>query len=94
MIIGVIVQQPTDNLDYDIDCASLFNNQSDSVASVTANVSPAGLSVAALVSDTNTVKLWVTGGVANTTYSVEFQVTTTQGRIKEDEFEVIIEEFE
>lgn len=95
MIIGSIFQQPSDNLDYDIDCSTLFSeNPSDFLASVSATVEPAGLTIIAAVSDSKTGKLWVSGGVDCTEYLIEITFTSDAGRIKQDEIEVTIEEID
>lgn len=94
MILGTVVQQPADNIDYDIDCTSLFNGDSDTLSGVVVSVEPAGLTVTAAVADPNTAKVWIGGGTDKVRYIVTVVVTTTGGRIKEDEIEVEIEEFE
>lgn len=95
MIIGVLLQQPADYLDYDIDCTTLFNEESDAIAvsgGVVASVSPVGLTVLGVKEDDTTAKVWIGNGVNGVTYIVTVVVTTTAGRIKEDEFEVVVEE--
>ena len=93
MIIGSVLQQPTDNLDYDIDCTTLFSTGTDTLATVVASVIPAGLSVIAAKADDTTAQVWLTGGVAGTGYTVNITMTSAQGRIKQDELVVAIEEF-
>ena len=93
MIIATIDQQPGETLDYDFDCKSLFNNDdSDSLASAVAAVAPAGLTVNAVVSDANTAKLWISGGNDGDDFVVTLTLTSTNGRVKEDEVEVFITE--
>jgi hypothetical protein len=93
MIIGVVVQQPSDVLDYNFDCTPLFNEESDALSGVSATVSPAGLEVSAAAIDDTTVKVWVSEGLAGIEYTIEINVTTEQGRVKQDEFIVAVEEF-
>lgn len=93
MIIGVIIQQPSDNLDYDIDATKLVGTGGDTLSTVTATVSPAGLSVIAVKVDNTKGKVWVTSGVAETQYKIEVMLTTTNGRIKQDELLVQVKEF-
>ena len=83
-VLNTYVQQPDDRLDYDI---PYLLNSDDSLASVAVEVTPAGLDVTGLVDPdaTSTVKLWVEGGVSGTKYKVEVTITTTLGRVKEDE---------
>lgn len=87
--IANFVQQPADRLDYDIpyDVAS-----GDSVLSTVATVSPAGLTVTALVVG-NKVKLWVEGGTNGVSYKVTVTTTTTLGRIKQDELKFKIKDY-
>lgn len=91
-IIGNINQQPSDNLDYDIDCTDLIGS-GDTVASVTVASTSADLSVLAVVAATaDAVKVWITGGISGVTYKVTVTVTTTLGRVKQDELKVKIKE--
>ncbi len=94
-VIGGALQQPDENLDYDIDYTE-FLNEGDTLASVTAEVTPITddplQANAALVTGTNRVKVWVYGGLSDHTYKVEVTTDTAGGRRKQDEFEVYIEE--
>jgi hypothetical protein len=96
MLIGLILKQPWEVLDWDIDCSPAFNDDStDSVAAVEVEITPSsGLSVTPVVMGTNKVKVWIGGGNNNVNYSVEVKVTTTAGRKKEDEIEVRVGEVE
>ena len=93
MILGAVIQQPSDRIDYDFDVSSLFNGDSDSVVGVAATAFPVGLNVVALISDTDRVKVWIDGGTNGVEYTVEVTITSTNGRIKQDELIVTIEEF-
>ena len=96
MIIGFIQKQPGETLDYDIDCTPAFNDDStDFVSEVSVNMLGDGnLSVTPVIASPNSVKLWVTGGTDNERYVIEVTVTTDAGRVKEDEIEVLVQEFE
>jgi hypothetical protein len=99
MIIGVIVQQPNDRLDYDIDCSPMFSTDAaDTVSAVEASIlpdsSPTPLVVTPAIIDGTKVKLWIQGGLDGYTYSVAVKVTSVAGRIKEDELEIQIREFD
>lgn len=83
-IIATYTQQPADRIDYDI---PYDLESTDSIASVTATVSPSGLTVTA-TNNSPRVKLWVSGGTSGTTYKIEVTVTTTIGRIKQDELKI------
>ena len=53
-----------------------------------------GVTTTAILTDSDTtVKLWVEGGVAGTTYKVEVVASSTLGRIKEDEVKIKVKEF-
>ncbi len=91
MYIGTVTQQPADKIDYDIDCSDLCQG-GDSVASVTDDTTPAGLTVTTFVGTSNKVKVWISDGISGATYKVQVTVTTTLGRIKQDEIRVKIKE--
>lgn len=94
MILGEVIQQPADRVDYDFDASPMFNGDSDSILSVAVTATPAGLNVlASKGGEDHIAKVWVDGGVDGTTYTVELTITSTQGRIKQDELIVVIEEF-
>lgn len=94
MIVGGVVQQPDEVLDYDFLYADWFAGLTDTVASVTAEVIPSGELTATAVKSADTeIKVWVAGGVSGNTYMVEVTTTTTAGRIKQDELSVLVEEF-
>lgn len=90
MLIDTYVQQPADKLDYDIPYSVATG---DSLQSVTAVVTPSvGLTVDALVIAGNKVKLWAYNGTAGQ-YKVDVTVTTTLGRIKQDEVKFRVREY-
>jgi hypothetical protein len=93
MKLGAVVQQPVEELDYDFDYSTWFGETGDSIDSVAATATPTGLTLVPLKSSDTVAKVWVSGGVANTTYYLEVTVTTVGGRIKQDELEIIIQEF-
>lgn len=77
-------KQPADALDYDIDYAE-FLDSGDAVDSGSVVVTPAGLTVSAPIVTDSRLKLWVSGGTDATTYKVTVTMTTTHGRVKQDE---------
>jgi len=93
MLLGVIIQQPSDTLDYDLDFSKWIGTSGDTVVSTVATSSPVGLSVSAVVASPTRVKVWISGGADGDEYSVEITSTTTGGRIKQDELAVRILEF-
>jgi len=92
MIIGIIIQQPVDNIDYLIDATSIVGIEDELVAFDTSTV-PDGLTVIALINGTHTGTLWVSGGVADTEYKIDMDFTTEKGRVRQDELIVKIEDF-
>ena len=87
-VIANYTQQPSERLDYDI---PYDLETGDSIASATATVTPAGLTVNSLITG-STVKLWVEGGVSGTTYKAEITTTTALGRTKQVEVKFKIRE--
>lgn len=92
MILGVVIQQPTDILDYDIGYTKWVG---DTVESVTVNVLPEGsaLSVSAQVAGPDMVKLWIQDGNHDEQYTIEINTVLASGRNKQDELIVQIEDF-
>lgn len=83
-VIARYTPQPNDNLDYDVRYDD-FLSDGDSVSYGTASVSPSGLTVNAPLAVGNSLKLWVSGGVAGVKYKVTVRMFSTLGREKEDE---------
>lgn len=83
-ILNTYIKQPAENLDYDIDYSD-FLSTGDSIAYGSASVSPVGLTLQTPMVVGKTLKLWVSGGTDKITYKVTINMTTTQGRIKQDE---------
>ena len=94
MLIGSVIQQPGDTLDYDVRYADWLST-GDVVQSATAQVAPVGLTVQSplVVDSGKTVKVWVSGGVTGTRYKVTLTATTAQGRVVEHELRVIIKDY-
>jgi hypothetical protein len=97
MIIGAVVQQPNDRLDYDVDFAKWFVSPTeDFIIGATASVVPTGELAASVIvppDDNQMVKLWLSEGVDGSDYIVTVQISTNAGRVKEVELEVAVEEF-
>jgi hypothetical protein len=93
MKLGAVIQQPAEELDYDFVYTDWFEDTGDAIDTVTATASPEGLTLLTLKSSDDTAKVWVSGGVNGTTYYLEVTVTTVGGRVKQDELEIIIQEF-
>lgn len=86
-LLATFEKQPIEVLDYDIDYTAWLAGN-DEIESVVATVTPeSGMSAdLVLIVDAKTkVKLWMHGGSAGTTYTAEITITTTDGRVKQDE---------
>ena len=76
-------KDPGDTLDYEIDISqALAGNDNDAVATVTATVAPIDtLVVGQIACDGPSGVIWLSGGQAGTTYSVQLVITTLTGRV-------------
>jgi hypothetical protein len=100
MIIGTVIQQPGETLDYDIVYTPFFyshtiNAIDDSIRSdgFSVKVFPVGpVGIGFRLSD-DRAKVWLSGGVSGVTYTVTLTMKSTSNRIKEDEILMIVEEF-
>lgn len=87
-MLGVRQKRPADVLDYDIEFEDWLTDD-DTITTVASDVSPAGGLVVDSVQIVGTsIKVWVSGGVLNTTYDVSITVSTQGGRVKEECFKV------
>ena len=93
MLLGVKIKQPIDVIDYDFLYGDWLADVGDTVASATVTVLPATLGVLAVVVAPTTVKVWTSSGTDGETYMVEVTMTSTEGRVKQDELEVRVQEF-
>ena len=87
MIIGSFEKQPSEVLDYDIDCSEWLTS-GDNVQSVSASPDDAGLVVDSIVNNDPRIKIWLSGGDDGKSYKVTVGITTADGRHKEVEFMV------
>lgn len=92
MILGSYVKQPADVLDYDVDYTDFLNGE-DTLSTKTVTVSPTGLTVDSSVIAGDRVKVWLSGGTNGITYKVTVTATTTDGRVKQDEFKVKVKDY-
>jgi len=75
-------------LDYVVD-DSLFLG-SDTIASVTWLVSPAGVTIGSTSNTSSTATIWLSGGTVGVTYVVTCRITTAGGRTKDYSFNLRI----
>lgn len=91
MILGTFSKQPVEVLDYDIDCSEWLVSD-DALASATAVVDTAGLTVDSVLISSPRVKVWLSGGTNGATYKVTVTITTDDGRVKQVEFRVRVKD--
>jgi hypothetical protein len=96
-VLGTFTMQPADEWDYDVDYNEWLtpsDGLSDQVAPVV-EVTPTGLTVESVTRDYDNkkVKVWLSGGVDGTRYKVEITTKTSEGRVRQDEFYVIVRDF-
>ena len=87
----IFSQQPSDVLDYSINLTKWLV-EGDNVVSSTAYSSPAGLNIVVTQENTNTPKVWISGGVDGVEYKVSATVVTNGGRTKEFDFKIAVVE--
>lgn len=88
---NLFLKQPADQLDYDLDFSDWLPD-TDSITGVTATSSAPELTILSAGVFGTLVKIWVAGGVSDTTYKVTAVVATQEGRIKELEFKIRVKE--
>lgn len=95
-ILGTHTKQPADSVDYDIDYSQWLTEtdglSEDNEPEVT--VTPDDLTVESVTRDydNHRVKVWLSGGTDGERYKVEVTTHTAEGRIREDEFFLIVRE--
>jgi len=90
MTLGTFKKQPIERLDYDIDY-SAFLGTDTLTGTPTVEFLPTGelnYDVVAIMTGNQRLKIWLTDGVSGSSYKVTVTVTTTAGRVKQDEFKV------
>lgn len=75
-------KRPAEVLDYDLDYSQWLPS-GDTVASATVTAED-GITLGEKVLSDTAVKQWVSGGTADTEYTITCTATTTGGRIKQD----------
>jgi hypothetical protein len=93
MRIGVVRKSAADRLDYDVSFAEWLTKDDEIIeaeASIENNTEadPLVIESAAVFNEHRKVKLWMNGGERGTSYNVNLFVTTAQGRVKKNCFQV------
>lgn len=96
-VLGSIIKQPNEILDFDIDYSTVLVGRTDTLTnqSAVAVVTGSGTGTVTVPStsiNVNKVKVVVSGGTAGSTYKVTVTVNTTTGLRYEDEVNVVVEE--
>ncbi len=92
MILGNFTKQPVDVVDYDIDYSEWLTN-GDNLQSATLGVEPAtSLVIDSVFVNDPRIKIWVSGGTNGVTYKLTVTATTTDGRVKQDEFRIKVKD--
>lgn len=83
----IFQKQPTDQLDYDLDFSEWLPD-TDVITGVEAEASSPDLDIIAASIHGTTAKIFIGGGLDNTTYKVTATIATKEGRIKEHDFKI------
>lgn len=90
--IDQFVKRPADRQDYDINFGPYLAPFSppDTLSGAPAVVAAAGITLEAVAVSDSVVKVWLSGGTADTTYPIKCTVTTSGGRVLETEIAVLV----
>ena len=98
-ILKTFIKQPADRLDYDFDYKTWLGPTDDLVSAVFAVESlgegtpPAPMVIDSSVCAPTFTKAWITGGAAGESYKVSCTVTTSRGRVKQDEIKIRLKDY-
>lgn len=93
-MLGTRQKAPGDILDYDVNYSDWITD-SDTILTVVTSVEPAGaggLMVDSVSVTSPDVKVWLSGGVAGSTYEVKITAATAAGRVKEECFKIRVKD--
>lgn len=88
----IFQKQPADTLDYDIDFSSWLTDEDTIVAAAAVSSVPAELTIDSVLSSSQAVKVWVSGGLTGSTYKVTATSTSALGRVKEIDFKIRVKD--
>lgn len=91
-MLGTVIKQPADVLDYDIDFERWLTD-GDALSSAVAVVDDDGLTIDDVTVIGTVVKVWVSGGEDGATYKITATATTNDGRVKEEDFRIRVRNF-
>jgi len=98
-MLGIMVKEPADQRDYDIDYSRWLPDD-DMVTTAVAAVDPPydatenpdGVQIMSVVVANPVVKVWAKGGVDGHSYKVSVTASTSGGRIKEVDFKIRVKD--
>lgn len=92
MNLGTFTKQPVEALDYDIDYSAWLLSD-DSIESATVVSDLPGITVDLVLINSPFIKVWLRGGVNGEKYKITCTMTTSDGRVKQDEFTVKVKDY-
>ena len=91
-ILSIFEKQPADEQDYDIDFRGWLAHQEDTASSCEVSVDD-GLRLLSYAIHLGVVKVWLAGGTHRKKYKVSITVTTTGGRVHQEEIVIKVREY-
>ena len=92
MILGTFIKQPADITDYDVEYQEWLP-AGDILLDTQVTVAPDTITIQSARVVDQRVNIWLEGGEVGTTYKFTVTTTTTQGRVRQDEFRVKIKDY-
>jgi len=90
-MLGTVRKRLDDHHDYDVSFARWLSS-GDTIPDATASVEPEGVTVDSVQIFGTVVKVWLSGGTAGDSHAVVVTATTSQGRVKEVQFNLRVTE--
>jgi hypothetical protein len=85
-------KQPSENHDYDFDWTEWLAPTGGDTISASVVTADAGVTLGMKSASATIIKQFVSGGAHGTDYKVTCQITTTQGRVDEEEIYILVRE--
>lgn len=92
MIIGTFSKQPAEVLDYAIDLTQWLASGDYAVSQVTTAAAGITVDSTLILNSGREIRVWLSGGTSGQRYKIQVLFTTTDGRKKEFEFVVKVQE--
>lgn len=91
-ILGTIIKQPGERLDYVISYIDFLVGRTDTLSSSVSTVTPSGLTIVSTTISNQQVRVIFSGGIDASSYKITTVTTTSTGLILEDEVTILIQE--